>query len=734
MVKVKKKRDGGARGRRILALGMLFLTVLAALVLYACGEDGKKPEDPDSEPVPDLVMTAEDFRYEIMRPETNDANIRQAASALWRAISDNIGYKAEIRTDWVARGETPVIRDCEIILGNADRPEAEEALSQLSEGEYCVRVNGTKIVMIGADEYGTLMATKWFIKNYVEGKTVMRIPGDLNHKGTYESMYIYHLDAGTGASFYDQSVTLFCLQGIFNRESGSKLYIDKDGSGTKEWLTIMKEEGRWLSACGERQVGSLDDLLQLTQKYVKGVVIWDPAVPATLNLATTIAGVEDAVPMTGAQYRTYAKYYADLPVTDLRGKFDGSVTGSAKNDVYRWGIENYLAKGSCSKDYLCYYVDSALSRSGGDIAYVCLRDWAVYNRAFVYDLSPWGDEAPMDDPDQPVGCDLETYRQMLQTQYELTDGKQMTEVAGFFSFAKYSVYGRPESRHGDVATEWETVWLITPYNCYQNTATEFCYNQSFHTQYSLHELKQNEKPEKRELENKTYLAFLMADYDSAFPLYFYLPGYWNDPRRGELPLAWGINPNLSVPYPDLVSYFYETRTENDYFCADASAAGYFNPSRILEKHWDMVTEHNRRYYEKLDLSLSPMILDWGPLSTKVKEEFRKFSPDGIATIVCDFHNEGARPESRHVFEGMTVDSLYNGFDTSSSDAGAWSLHQGLPTTGKQTGPQFLLVRAVWTSPTLICESVEKLQKMCPGLDIEVVDMYTYFDLLGQALS
>ena len=189
-----------------------------------------------------------------------------------------------------------------------------------------------------------------------------------------------------------------------------------------------------------------------------------------------------------------------------------------------------------------------------------------------------------------------------------------------------------------------------------------------------------------------------------------------------------------MSYPDLVSYFYETRTENDYFCADASAAGYFNPSRILEKHWDMVTEHNRRYYEKLDLSLSPMILDWGPLSTKVKEEFRKFSPDGIATIVCDFHNEGARPESRHVFEGMTVDRLYNGFDTSSSDAGAWSLHQGLTTTGKQTGPQFLLVRAVWTSPTLICESVEKLQKMCPELDIEVVDMYTYFDLLGQALS
>ena len=48
----------------------------------------------------------------------------------------------------------------------------------------------------------------------------------------------------------------------------------------------------------------------------------------------------------------------------------------------------------------------------------------------------------------------------------------------------------------------------------------------------------------------------MADYDSATPLYQFLPNHWDDPNRGKIPLAWGINPNLIETYPDVVSYLY----------------------------------------------------------------------------------------------------------------------------------------------------------------------------------
>ena len=51
----------------------------------------------------------------------------------------------------------------------------------------------------------------------------------------------------------------------------------------------------------------------------------------------------------------------------------------------------------------------------------------------------------------------------------------------------------------------------------------------------------------------------MADYDSATPLYEFLPNHWHNADRGKIPLAWGINPNLLETYPDLIAYFYEHR-------------------------------------------------------------------------------------------------------------------------------------------------------------------------------
>jgi len=63
-------------------------------------------------------------------------------------------------------------------------------------------------------------------------------------------------------------------------------------------------------------------------------------------------------------------------------------------------LREYAAKGRCSSHLLCLFEDAFSTRARGDIGYVLTRDWAVKNRAFVFDLSPWGDEKPLDDPGQ----------------------------------------------------------------------------------------------------------------------------------------------------------------------------------------------------------------------------------------------------------------------------------------------------------------------------------------------
>ncbi|MBQ9358464.1 MAG: hypothetical protein IJT95_02875 [Abditibacteriota bacterium] len=475
----------------------------------------------------------------------------------------------------------------------------------------------------------------------------------------------------------------------------------------------------------EEEVDALDELVRWAGSRIKGAVIWDPAVPATVNVATTIAGAEDLIVLSPEFAAEYLPQWKLEVKYDLRGRFDGSETGSAKNDAYRWAVREFLDKGKCSRDFLFLNTDAWNQRATGTMAWACVRDWAVANRGFVFDLSPWGTETPGDDPDQPMGTDLATYRMILEAQYRQTGGKQMTELAGFFDFQKYSNAG--SGANHPVGTEWETVYLITPYNCYQNTADHNCYNKSFHSKFRFRNLKQKaDKHPAASLEDKVYLCILMADYDSATPLYVFLPDYWKDPERGKIPLGWGFNPNLINTYPDVITYFYETATPNDWFTADATCAGYFNPTRVLPENMPLFIRHNQKYYKALDLDISPMVLDMKPPTALVKDAFSRFSPRGYASMVGDWHHMGSGDPEPHVWKGMPITTLYNVGDAESVAK--------LIRNGEPGRAAFYYIRIVWEKPSQVIDRMDKVKKLCPEYDIEIVDPYTFFDLRKKDLQ
>jgi hypothetical protein len=537
-------------------------------------------------------------------------------------------------------------------------------------------------------------------------------------------------------NIYDEALAAACLQGIINRD-GPKVYV-LEGNGKlrpQYWLDILSSNGRWLSNRPRLELKCIEELVALAGDKIKGSVIWDPNVAASMNIATTIAGVEDLVVFSPEYAAMNLKAWGLDIVKDLRGMFTGELSGSAKNDAYRWAINEYLSQGVCSDHLLCYFEDPYLTRSGGDIGYVVTRDRAITNRAFVYDLSPWGDETPLDDPDQPLGTDLETYHLMLQEILDHTAGEKTTEVAGFFSFKKYSnVEGHPSS-HDPVPTEWETVYLISPYNCYQNTVASSCYNQSFHSQAPFTNLNQNRPADTLSLEEgKTYVCILMADYDSGTPLYDFLVDYWPDPQRGSLPLMWGIDPNLVESYPDLISYYYETQTENDYFAADASAAGYMNPNRVQEEYLPLFINHNRKFYDMLDMTISPMVLDWDEPTDAVKDAFLQFSPDGFATIVMDLHNTGGKSPEPHIWKGMPVTNLLNMVgQISDINTAADAMSRAMPEQSPGT-TSFYIFRIVWSWPNQVIDVLNILKNNRTDLDIQVVDPYNFFNLFKESLA
>ena len=539
-------------------------------------------------------------------------------------------------------------------------------------------------------------------------------------------LYTYELPNLQGEEAYDHAMAAATMQGIINRDQPSLYVLSPWSKMPAYWLEIFGGDGGWLADRNREKLVSLDDLAALAGERAKGAVIWDPSVPATVNVATTISGVEDGVVLSPALANTVLSRWGIPVIKDLRGMFDGSKSGSAKNDAYRWAIDEYIRKGRCSTKLLCLYEDAHDMRSQGGTHYVVTRDWSVMNRAFVYDLSPWGDEVPGDDESQQPGTDLDTYTMMLEVTLEQSNGQHMTEIAGFFPFQKYSNVPGHASAHDPVPTEWETVYLISPYNCYQNTVASACYNQSLHSKAPVGSLKQRRPERDLTTEPKAYVCFLMADYDSATPLYEFLPKHWDDPRRGEIPLAWGVNPNLLDTYPDAIEHLYATATPNDHFVSDASAAGYMNPNRVKPEYLDLFVRHNQHYFQRADMTMAPMVLDWDEPSAAVKDAFTQFAPDGFATIVIDFHEKGGRPPAPHVWKGMPVLELLNHTCNYSGIEQAVAAMHSCIHHRKPDEPGFYFFRVVWVGPSVVLDIVDAYRSAYPEQAIAVLDPYTFF--------
>ena len=545
-------------------------------------------------------------------------------------------------------------------------------------------------------------------------------------------LYLYTLAHDGTPAAYDEALAVASLQGIINRSSPEVYLLSRKNTRPQFWLDLLAKDRRWLEGRPRRPLADLNALVKLAGDRVKGAVIWDPAVPASANVATTIAGVRDAVVLSPELAERHLAEWRLRVLEDLRGRFTGAETGSKKNDAYRWAVREYLAKGHCSSHLLCLFEDSFSTRARGDIGYVLTRDWAVKNRSFVFDLSPWGDEKPQDDPDQRPGLDLETYRLILAETLRHSAGKHMTELTGFFAFSKYSNMPDHGSAHEGVPTEWETVWLISPYNGYQNTISSDCFNQSLHSQAPRRALRQQRPARHVPLEAKAYFCILMADYDSATPLYDFLPDKWHNADRGKTPLTWGINPNLLETYPDLIAYFYSTAAAADTFAADASAAGYMNPNRVQKRHLPLFVKHNRRFFREADMDMTPMVLDWDQPTPEVKDAFRKFAPSGFATIVLDYHGNGGKLPEPHVWKGMPVIELIN--DTcnfASAEQTADAMARAVQTRGDKK-PGFYFFRVVWVDPAQINASLTILRKTHPELEFEVLDPHTFFALFKQS--
>jgi len=556
---------------------------------------------------------------------------------------------------------------------------------------------------------------------------------------------------------WDDLQAMSALQGIVNR-NGPRLYLNLVGDQGKidrYWWAHMRRPGSWLSKGRTAKAYDIRDLLQTYRRSIRGLVVWDERVPATSNVASTIAGAENLLPVrydpakSSLYYRLVGDPYGpNLPIVKRLINEDGTSlftgkgvipetelpsTGSAKCDAYVWAVEKYLETGKCQPQKMGYYPDAFWLQRPNKVpvtgTLLSNHDYFVAQKGFFFDLGSWDDEAPDDDPGQPLGTDVATLQRILRTAWKQSRGG-MIHVGGFTPWdLKYTdVTGQ---KNGGVATEWRYAEILSCFNAYMDADAPSLgpmANASLFQHFPLRpQYKQPAIPSPIEMiingwvgshgrpASKPFVAFYVGDYDSAAWLYRMMPEVWDDEARGKVPLGWAINPNLESRFPLGLDYARSTATEADAFITGDSGAGYLNPGYLVPpRRWSDLPSgleawitHSRPLYKRWGLDMTGFIIDGNapPMTEEVLQAYAGLSPAGVVA-------QKIPPAS--LVNGVPF--LQMGSDLTGDDLDALARKIANDTTKGKTS--FHLYRTILWTPTKHRLLAQKVRALRP--DIEFV--------------
>lgn len=776
-----------------------FLALLLALLfVLLCGAACKQPttdtpdpdtndkgdtegQEPEVEPAV-LIDIIKDGKtsYKVIRSEKSmgSAADTQAAVKLRNAIKAATSCNIEITDDWEKDDES---KNYEILVGKTNRPETALLPNDLEKDEFVILFNGKKILIDAGSDYAFEQAILYFMTTYLGydeangtySKTDLAIPENLNFRTKLDyPAVVYVIDGGLkthgtslGGTRTENDVVrlITSLQGVLNRNAAENemyVYWDSDAQD-KFWLNYISTDGKMLDGCINVRISKWAEFWDVFAPFIKeaGLVVWDPEVPSTANVAATICGVDGYLPVSysdnsGSLYQWLLNQGVEvkMDLTDMftgRGNIPGTnipSTGSIKCDPYIWALEKYMDK--CNSSMIAYVLDGAScipgnyiyekgGAPGANSNQLYSHDYYIYNRCFFIDLTCVTEEAPCDDPDQPRGTDAQTLELILSTMSERNNGK-MIKFMGFPPwYMKYTTHNGMGTILKPTELEWAFVEFISKYNCVKEADAAhpaWMTNASVYCQYeSTNEYYDNNESDAGEIFDPKirYFTIYMGDYDSSAWLKQHIPGFFRDPSRSEeYPLMWGFNPNLSDRVPMIFDYVYEN-LGGDYIVTGDSGAGYVIPSALPEL--DTWVEFNMPYMEKFDLDIVGFIINANnKLTTEIYKAYAQIAPVG------SFHNDSSQKLT--VVNGETVFMhLMNGIDPATpgvKDENGMSTFDKMYDYLSKTGNNFSAYRTVVKSPTDVINCIkgfiEYANAKDDGYTYMYVDPYTLFDLVLQS--
>lgn len=147
---------------------ILLLPLLTCLFLFSC-TGSTKPDVPD--------ITIDFTEYTLVRPENATSRLTGAAAGLKQTIDSALGIQTAISDDWITRTGSEDDRPLEICIGQVNR----SALANITFPGSCftIRMDGTRLFILGSDDFRTLEAIDYFTENLLPASgTTLTLPAD----------------------------------------------------------------------------------------------------------------------------------------------------------------------------------------------------------------------------------------------------------------------------------------------------------------------------------------------------------------------------------------------------------------------------------------------------------------------------------------------------------------------------------------------------------------------------
>jgi len=332
-----------------------------------------------------------------------------------------------------------------------------------------------------------------------------------------------------------QAILATSLQGIVNARA-ARLYLERDPPTEIDSRLL----GLLVSRHGVVAMNSsLESALQRFAPEISGLIIYDPSMPESVNVGTTLSGLRKGLLVSPAQATAYGSSLGLPILEDLRNPPWRGLTGIG---FYRTALERLLP--SVNTSIVGYLRPDRVGP----------RDYLIAARSFVF----YADAGPLASSEE-IGL----LREVLgATPANVAMMGWVRTTTG----AEENFLIQETSRAGKIFVGGEDVPNLSLLSAFPPAGP----------------LRQSRPSGPRSLEDKVYISFAIPDGDNLDFVRGRMNDLWRQPARGAVPIGWSISPALAEIAPAYLELLYADATSNDTFIAGPSGVGYVFPGLFPE--------------------------------------------------------------------------------------------------------------------------------------------------------